>query len=752
MNFFRSLALALIVLSLVAWRVDAQEPAASPSLTVTPPPTTAPEPEIGLEDLTERVRKSLAVITSTGRDGRQETIGAGFVVSADGLVATNYHVIGEGRAPRVNLADGRQVEVTEIHASDRQLDLAVLRVSAKDLVPLPLGDSDLVKQGQSVIALGNPLGLKHSVVSGVVSGVREMEGRKMIQLAIPIEPGNSGGPLVDRQGRVQGIITMKSLVTPNLGFALTVNLLKPLLAKPNPIAMSRWQTIGALDPRQWHPLFGASWRQRAGRIIVDGSGEGFGGRSLCLSEQETPGRPFEMTVAVKLGDEAGAAGLAFCSDGGNRHYGFYPTNGQLRLTRFDGPDIQSWQILHSQPNKHYVAGEWNTLRVRLEEGKIACFVNDEPVATLADSELTSGKVGLVKFRNTEAEFKGFRVGSEVPRTTVPSEQATKIVELVEKLPAGGPLDQTVIAGLSADAPRAAVVLRERATQLERQAKRLRDLASATHQRRVIDDLLAALGGEEAKIDLFRAGLFVAKLDNEEVDVDAYCREVDEMAAELKKSLPEGADDAAKLARLKTFLFEENGFHGSRGDYYNRANSYLNEVLDDREGLPITLSVLYMELARRLDVNVVGVGLPGHFVVAHVPKEGPPTLIDVFEGATVITREEATKRIREATGSELLPEEESELFEPSSKRAVVFRMLQNLLSVSRNDPPALHRYLNAMLAIDATHGPYHLLRAMVRYQLDERDGAREDVVWLLEHEPAGVNLSQVRALEAELNRE
>jgi regulator of sirC expression with transglutaminase-like and TPR domain len=551
---------------------------------------------------------------------------------------------------------------------------------------------------------------------------------------------------------VQGIITMKSLVTPNLGFALTVNLLKPLLAKPNPIAMSRWQTIGALDPRQWHPLFGASWRQRAGRIIVDGSGEGFGGRSLCLSEQETPGRPFEMTVAVKLGDEAGAAGLAFCSDGGNRHYGFYPTNGQLRLTRFDGPDIQSWQILHSQPNKHYVAGEWNTLRVRLEEGKIACFVNDEPVATLADSELTSGKVGLVKFRNTEAEFKGFRVGSEVPRTTVPSEQATKIVELVEKLPAGGPLDQTVIAGLSADAPRAAVVLRERATQLGRQAKRLRDLASATHQRRVIDDLLAALGGEEAKIDLFRAGLFVAKLDNEEVDVDAYCREVDEMAAELKKSLPEGADDAAKLARLKTFLFEENGFHGSRGDYYNRANSYLNEVLDDREGLPITLSVLYMELARRLDVNVVGVGLPGHFVVAHVPAEGPPTLIDVFEGATVITREEAAKRIREATGSELSPEEESELFEPSSKRSVVFRMLQNLLSVSRNDPPALHRYLNAMLAIDATHGPYHLLRAMVRYQLDERDGAREDVVWLLEHEPAGVNLSQVRALEAELNRE
>lgn len=749
MKYAVCLGVVLHLACLASWRAAADEPPAESPAVATPPPAAT---DIAIEELTERVRNSLAVITSTGRDGRREGMGAGFVVAAEGLVATNYHVIGEGRALRVTLADGRQAEVTEIHASDRQLDLAVLRVSAKDLTPLELGDSDLVKQGQSVIALGNPLGLKHSVVSGVVSGVREMEGRRMIQLAIPIEPGNSGGPLLDRQGRVQGIMTMKSLVTPNLGFALTVNLLKPLLAKPNPIVMSRWQTIGALDPRQWHPVFGAYWRQRAGRIVVDGLGEGFGGRSLCLSEQETPGRPFEMTVAVKLGDEAGAAGLAFCSDGGNRHYGFYPTNGQLRLTRFDGPDIQSWQILHSQPNKHYVAGEWNTLRVRLEEGKIACFVNDEPVAMLADSELTGGKVGLVKFRNTEAEFKGFQVGSEVPRATVPTEQAAKIVELVEKLPGGGPLDETVIAGLSSDSTRAAVVLRERAAQLDRQAKRLRDLARATHEHRVIDDLLATLGGEEAKIDLFRAGLLVAKLDNEEVDVDAYCKELDDMAAELQKSLPEGTDEAAKLAQLKKYLFEENGFHGSRGDFYNRANSYLNEVLDDREGLPITLSVVYMELARRIGVTVVGVGLPGHFVVAHVPAEGPPALIDVFDGASSITREDAARRIKEATGGELSPAEQEVLFEPATKRSVVFRMLQNLLSISRNDPPALNRYLNAMLAIDSTHGQYHLLRAMVRYQLDERAGAREDVAWLLEHEPAGVNLDQVRALEMELNRE
>jgi len=96
--------------------------------------------------------------------------------------------------------------------------------------------------GQAVVALGNPLGLTYSVVSGVVSGIREVEGRPMIQLAIPIEPGNSGGPVVDMQGRVQGIITLKSALTANLGFAMPVNALKLLLEKPNPVAMSRWLT------------------------------------------------------------------------------------------------------------------------------------------------------------------------------------------------------------------------------------------------------------------------------------------------------------------------------------------------------------------------------------------------------------------------------------------------------------------------------------------------------------------------------
>ncbi len=79
-------------------------------------------------------------------------------------------------------------------------------------------------------------------------------------------------------------------------------------------------------------------------------GMGFGGRSLCLSTAEAPEPPFEVAVSVKLDDEAGAAGLVFAADGGDKHYGFYPSAGKLRLTRFDGPDVLTWTILSDEPS------------------------------------------------------------------------------------------------------------------------------------------------------------------------------------------------------------------------------------------------------------------------------------------------------------------------------------------------------------------------------------------------------------------
>src|SRR5687767_2440291 len=203
------------------------------------------------QELAEQLKPSLCVVTTRGRDAGERGLGTGFVISADGLIATNAHVIGEGRPIAVEFADGKKYDVTAVHAHDHKRDLAIIKIEAKGLKPLELGDSDALKDGQAVVAFGNPKGLRFSVVGGVVSALREVEGRKMVQLAIAVEPGNSGGPVVDLEGRVRGIVSIKSLVTENLAFAVGVNDLKPLLAKPNPVAMSAWATIGALDPDEW---------------------------------------------------------------------------------------------------------------------------------------------------------------------------------------------------------------------------------------------------------------------------------------------------------------------------------------------------------------------------------------------------------------------------------------------------------------------------------------------------------------------
>src|SRR5439155_1715367 len=125
---------------------------------------------------------------------------------------------------------------------------------------------------------------------------------------------------------------------------------------------SAWMTIGVLDAEEWKTV-GGQWRQRAGRIIGAGAGKGLGRRALCIAQRAVPALPFEIAVTVKLQDEGGAAGLIFHSDGGDKHYGFYPSGGQLRLVRFNGPDVFSWTVLAQKTSPVYRSGEWNTLKV-----------------------------------------------------------------------------------------------------------------------------------------------------------------------------------------------------------------------------------------------------------------------------------------------------------------------------------------------------------------------------------------------------
>lgn len=706
-----------------------------------------------IKSLSSRLKPSIVVISVTGRDGKQQSIGSGFVIDADGLIATNHHVIGEARPIHVEFDDGSKHRVTEVHATERAVDLAILRIDAKSLPALPFGDSGKLKQGEMVLALGNPRGLRHSVVHGLVSGRREIDDMQMIQIAIPIEKGNSGGPLVDLEGRVQGIMTMKSLETDNLGFAVPINAIKPLVQKPNPIPIDEWLTIGVVDSEQWLPLFGASWKQRAGRLRVSGRGAGFGGRSLCLSQLSIPEGPHEIAVNIRMGEEDGAAGIVFYSDGKDRHFGFYPSSGNLRLSQFNGPDVFSWNVIQEVRSRHYRPGEWNHLKVQLDGKMIKCFCNDELVIEHETISKKLGRAGVGKFRHTSAEFKQFQIANAIAPLRPEKTAVQKVHQLVAELPTNRPPHRDVVDDLIALDTNDSYILQERARELEKQAERLRQLAKRAHamrvQRKIVEEFGAKQqiaessskktphekepsekqpdGDEDA--NLLRAALLVAQLDNPDVDVDYYVRQVDRMAELLSERINEKSTQEERREVLHQYLFRERGFHGSRTEYYNSSNSYLNEVIDDREGLPITLSVLYLELGRRIGMNVEGIGLPGHFVVGQT-IDNKLQLIDVFERGKLLSDREAQNRVVIQAG---IPWKQAYL-KPVSKRQIVSRMLHNLLGLARSrvDIEAMLRYVNVIVALDPeSTAEERFLRAVLYLDMNQLDEADNDMNWLAE---------------------
>jgi S1-C subfamily serine protease len=166
----------------------------------------------------------------TGKKVEQPGIGSGFVISSDGYLVTNHHVIENADSIKVAFTDGIELIPTLIGA-DPSTDIAILKVYYADLSPLQFANSDLLEPGQVAIAIGNPLGLQHTVTAGVVSAtgrtLRANNGRlidDVIQTDAALNPGNSGGPLVNSEGRVIGVNTAMLSAAQGLCFAVSSNL------------------------------------------------------------------------------------------------------------------------------------------------------------------------------------------------------------------------------------------------------------------------------------------------------------------------------------------------------------------------------------------------------------------------------------------------------------------------------------------------------------------------------------------------
>lgn len=690
-------------------------------------------------DLADLLRPTIVEVSYLGREGKREGVGTGVVIdSSRGLIATNLHVIGEARQIVVKTEDGSLPAVQQVWASDPQLDLAVLKVNATGLPALTLGDSDQLRDGQPVLAMGNPHGLRSSVVAGVSSGKRMMDGKKLIQLAMPIEPGNSGGPLVTQEGKLVGIVSLKSNLTDNLGFAIEVNQLKELLDRPNPIDLDRWLTIGAMNAQKWQTLGGATWRQQGGKIIAEGVGEGFGGRSLCLTTRPTPDVPFEIEVDVLLDDESGAAGLIFCSDGGDQHYGFYPSQTALRFTRFEGPTVFQWNVVRQQVSPHYRKGEWNHLKVRCEkEGRFVCMVNDRVVFELQDQRLSGLRVGMAKFRDTRAQFKRFQMAEEISSRSPSPALEKELLELIEALPPWREMKVKALESLGSQSQASQVVIDNQVRELEQRAAELRKVSKQLHLRSCLEGLADSIGTDSTD-QLVRASLWIARIDDPELSIDAYLESLKEIKEELLVRIEPEMSPQDRLRELNKYLYEENGFHGSRTDYYHRANSYLNRVIDDREGIPLTLSILYLDLASALGVELQGVGLPGHFLLQWNDDE-KIRWIDAFDRGRAIERNEVQELGRETTGYW-----DDAFLNPVTNQQMLVRLLSNLRSIAESEKATvdLENYVEALLVLEPNSAAYRGMRAVLRFEAGRLTAAIADLDWVLENPPPGIDIAAI----------
>jgi len=167
------------------------------------------------------VASSIVVLTIQSALGGG--LGSGFIVSSDGVIVTNFHVVASAENVDVKLKNGKSYPVTGIVDYDPIKDICVLKIDARNLNVMPLGSSDNLIQGQKVLVIGAPLGLEYSVSDGLLSGQREYFGREVMQFTAPISPGNSGGPLLNMQGKVIGITTFTNVGGQNLNFAVPIN-------------------------------------------------------------------------------------------------------------------------------------------------------------------------------------------------------------------------------------------------------------------------------------------------------------------------------------------------------------------------------------------------------------------------------------------------------------------------------------------------------------------------------------------------
>jgi regulator of sirC expression with transglutaminase-like and TPR domain len=280
----------------------------------------------------------------------------------------------------------------------------------------------------------------------------------------------------------------------------------------------------------------------------------------------------------------------------------------------------------------------------------------------------------------------------------------------------------------------------------------------------LEPFRALMAQTDARIELARACLMIARDAYPALDVAHYLGEIERFAMRLRTQLAAGGGAEEKLIALNDFFFGELGFAGNVDAYYDPRNSYLNEVIDRRTGIPISLSILYIELGRRIGLPLEGVSFPGHFLV-RLRLRGGMLVLDAFAGGAPQSEDELRERLarvvpQAATGGipvEALPLEQ--FLEPASHRQILARMLRNLKTIYRDadEPAQLLAVLNRILVVTPDASAELRDRGLVYQRLECWQPALADLAAYVEREPdaadreeMGLQVMTLRAQCARMN--
>ena len=258
---------------------------------------------------------------------------------------------------------------------------------------------------------------------------------------------------------------------------------------------------------------------------------------------------------------------------------------------------------------------------------------------------------------------------------------------------------------------------------------------------------------DTKTGLDRAALELARIQFPELEDQPFLDRLNELAARLGDRLRNFNDGRDFVETAQRYLFEELGFHGNEEDYHDPLNSCLNQVLERRTGIPVTLSVMYMEIARRLQMPVFGIGLPRHFVL-QFDDGNYATFIDPFHGGRTITPRECFQ----LAGVQV---PELGMLRRVSKKEIVMRMLQNLRGayMRAQDWARTVETLDMLIvgfssspAVEAAEmAPALKLRGLLRLELKRHQGARADLEKYLELQPDAADRQEIIQQISEIHR-